>query len=75
MYKEFCEENGYVAPYVEIGDDFAFRVVDVKKADAGNAFVPESEMYRTITLDGKILKEVINAWVIPWYNINAHTYK
>lgn len=50
----------------------SMRISDVKTADAGANFVKESKVYTSVT--EKALRQAVSPWVIPWHNINGHTY-
>lgn len=70
----------YLKDSIPVSGGANMRAIDVKKADAANSFVKESEIYESkeIIIDGinTILNRVVtNPWVVPWYNINGHSYR
>lgn len=59
---------------IPIKNGTAMRIKDVKQADAGANFGTLSSIYGFSDYLGTTFKKVLKPWVIPWYNVNGHSY-
>lgn len=70
----------YLKGSIPVNAGVDMRVIDVKNADAANSFVKEEQIYeiKDVVIDGLDIilnRIVINPWVVPWYNVNGHSYR
>lgn len=59
---------------IPIKNGTSMRIKDVKQADAGANFGTLSSIYGFSDYLGTTFKKVLKPWVIPWYNVNGHSY-
>lgn len=56
---------------ISIEGGVSFRIKDMKRADAGANF---EQVLKYVNEEPIIYDNILNPWVIPWYNINGHSY-